>query len=605
MVRKKKNEDVKTVDFGFKPSPYQEKIFDFIQNGTGNAVIKATAGSGKTTTLVSSMKLIPKSEKCMFIAFNNSIVNELKERLKDNKNCRVRTIHSLGLLMYRRNYGNDFEVDEYKYRTYLKNNIGDLTGIEEGTKMTTHMINDYIESISALIDYSRFNIAKTVEDVEKVADNYDIPVSFDECEVALKCLKWGRENIKTIDYTDMVWLPYELSMSSNGLQYDWIFFDEAQDATKMAIELFKKCFKEGTRFVSCGDSDQMINIFAGSSPEAFQFMIDQPNTTLFKLPVTYRCAKKITEFANAFVPEMQSREDAPDGEIISECSSNILKDGDMVLSRAKAPLMKLYTKLLRKNINCYIKGNDIGVNLIKTIESYKKEELNSDLSGEGLFVWLYDKLFDMRNKLIEKRGLDLKDATLSINVMAMYDSINALTILAEKCDTKSELIGRIRKIFKEESNGVCLSTVHKSKGLEADNVYILCNSTMPSKLAHRDWEKLQEKNLQYVAYTRAKNRLGFISEKEIKPCGSSSEPMEILNELKIIENKVCKILGKQPIEAVDNVEMARFNLRNVTKVEELHDDDNKIEVTIGYTNDGDTSKHSDEELLKELSSLLD
>lgn len=41
--------------------------------------------------------------------------------------------------------------------------------------------------------------------------------------------------------------------------------------------------------------------------------------------------------------------------------------------------------------------------------------------------------------------------------------------------------------------GVCLSTVHKAKGLESENVYILCNSSMPSKLAVHDWEKQQEK----------------------------------------------------------------------------------------------------------------
>lgn len=60
MARKKK------IDFGFTPSIYQEKFFDFIQHGVGNAVIKATAGSGKTATAVSAMKLIPSKENAYF-----------------------------------------------------------------------------------------------------------------------------------------------------------------------------------------------------------------------------------------------------------------------------------------------------------------------------------------------------------------------------------------------------------------------------------------------------------------------------------------------------------------------------------------------------------
>ena len=42
-------------DFGFTPSPYQEKILDFIVHGNGNAVISAKAGSGKTSTCVTAI----------------------------------------------------------------------------------------------------------------------------------------------------------------------------------------------------------------------------------------------------------------------------------------------------------------------------------------------------------------------------------------------------------------------------------------------------------------------------------------------------------------------------------------------------------------------
>ncbi|MDE5831215.1 MAG: ATP-binding domain-containing protein, partial [Clostridia bacterium] len=146
--------------------------------------------------------------------------------------------------------------------------------------------------------------------------------------------------------------------------------------------------------------------------------------------------------------------------------------------------------------------------------------------------------------------------------------INTLMTLSEKCKTKHELINHIRTIFADEQYGICLSTIHKAKGLEADNVYILCRSTMPSKLAQQNWEKQQEQNLIYVAYTRAKHTLGFISEKEIAPCGSADEPMKIINDLMFCENKVCKVLGIEPTVRMSNVDVAKFNIKIATQIEE-------------------------------------
>ena len=57
-----------------------------------------------------------------------------------------------------------------------------------------------------------------------------------------------------------------------------------------------------------------------------------------------------------------------------------------------------------------------------------------------------------------------------------------------------------------------LTTVHKAKGLEADNVYILEPSLLPSKFAVKEWEIKAEQHLVYVAYTRAKKTLNFIEE---------------------------------------------------------------------------------------------
>ena len=65
----------------FKPSIYQQAVFNFIANCNGNAVIQAVAGSGKTPTIIQSLNLIPTNKRILMLAFNKSIANELKEKV--------------------------------------------------------------------------------------------------------------------------------------------------------------------------------------------------------------------------------------------------------------------------------------------------------------------------------------------------------------------------------------------------------------------------------------------------------------------------------------------------------------------------------------------
>jgi ATP-dependent exoDNAse (exonuclease V) beta subunit len=240
----------------------------------------------------------------------------------------------------------------------------------------------------------------------------------------------------------------------------------------------------------------------------------------------------------------------------------------------------------------------MGLSLIKMIEDIDCEALNPSLTKDGLFVRLYDKLFEERNKMMTAKGLNKNEASLSLYITSMYDSIITLSILAERCRTKKELIRHIERIFKEESEGICLSTVHKAKGLESDNVYILCHSQMPSKLAKKEWEKQQERNLQYVAYTRPRMRLGFISENEVAPSGMSNEPIAIINDLHNIEVQVCRILGKTPTERVEDVELAKFRVKTATKVDLPQEEDNSVNL------DEDFKNEDNNDLLSQLSEFI-
>jgi superfamily I DNA/RNA helicase len=54
--------------------------------------------------------------------------------------------------------------------------------------------------------------------------------------------------------------------------------------------------------------------------------------------------------------------------------------------------------------------------------------------------------------------------------------------------------------------------VHRAKGLEAKNVFILKPELLPHPMAKQPWQQEQERNIKYVAFTRALESLQFITE---------------------------------------------------------------------------------------------
>lgn len=74
-------------------------------------------------------------------------------------------------------------------------------------------------------------------------------------------------------------------------------------------------------------------------------------------------------------------------------------------------------------------------------------------------------------------------------------------------------------------------------------MFIACKSLMPSKSAKKDWEIRQEHNLMYVAYTRAKNLLGFLNEEDFSDFKENSSAEK--KRLQSIELQVNKTLGKK------------------------------------------------------------
>ena len=560
MARKKKEKN-------YELSNYQLAIIDFIKNGQGNLVVEASAGSGKTYTLLKCLEEISGDKNILLTAFNSDIAGVLKRKAKDFYNVNVSTLHSLGRQMLQRNFTEaPLTLDEFKYKSYINTNIKTLSSINT-YELSKKDFARYMSNIEDYINFGRAYLCQTVKDLDFIEDRYDIDTIADEKEIALDALEYGKHNLEQIDFTDMIWLPNVLFCKPFGMQFDWIFLDEAQDLSVCQREILLKCRKINTRMCFFGDSEQALYSFASSDPESFKRLKELPNTKSLPLSISYRCANSIVNFAKKIVPTIECNNDGREGEIRENVPLSDINDGDMVLCRNNAPLMQVYVSFIKEGKKCFIRGKDIGLNLKNMIKRTGASVLNKNLQDDGVFVRLYDSLFDTINELIGKYNITYSDAIESSIVSNKLDMIKALEILSDDITTSDELIEKISNIFSDrKKGGISLSTIHKAKGLEAENVYIACKELMPSSMAKKDWEIRQEYNLMYVAYTRAKNVLGFIDDKEFEDLIKNSS--ETIKDLKAKEAQINYVLKKERKKIdVTNPFIASDIIRHATKIE--------------------------------------
>jgi hypothetical protein len=172
------------------------------------------------------------------------------------------------------------------------------------------------------------------------------------------------------------------------------------------------------------------------------------------------------------------------------------------------------------------------------VESCRRK--TEEFSCENIFARIYQEKNKLVKNIISKQKCTEQEAKENSLVVTYMDKISTLETLSNGCVTGDELIGKLKMIFSDDSDGICLSTIHKSKGLEADRVFIIHEDLMPSKHAKKDWEKAQERNLMYVAYTRAKSVLGFVTDFDAYSEHDSKE-----NDIVIKEGGFVGVIGEK------------------------------------------------------------
>ena len=547
----------------YEPSQYQKAIFDYIQHEKGNLVVEAAAGSGKTYTLVKALSLIPQDKRVLMTAFNKDIVKELTKKVKEFPNVEVRTLHGLGMILTTRGLGiGGMKPEGYKYTQLIYNHWQDLSKTNIN-KLSRNARKSFVENTKKLVDFGRFYLATTRSEMIELMIKYDIPCVADEVDVALKVMAIGGKNLDSIDYTDMIWMPHIYDLHLQECEYDFIMVDECQDLNVAERNLVLRCLKKGGRLIAVGDSNQCIYGFSGSDPDSFRAIQSIPNTVSMPLSISYRCPESVVKFAQNLVPSIEAKQGAEEGVILDCVSLDDVHDGDMVLCRNNAPLLQVYCKLLEQGKRAYIRGSDVGKNLQNIVIGTHKDYLHTNLKRDGVFIRLYEDLFNSRKAIMERYGISQEDAMKHETIQAKLDMIRALEVLGADLTTTEELTKKIEDIFpkNDKGEGIMLSTVHKAKGLEADNVFIACASLMPSKSALDEWQVQQERNLMYVAYTRAKKVLGFLNEEETPDFDNFSSKLEA--KLRQAEMMVAAILGKT-FKATMNEAMAKSIVERVT-----------------------------------------
>lgn len=482
----------------FIPSKYQQSLFDFIKSGKGNALVSAVAGSGKSTSLIKSMELIDQSRSVRFFAFGKDIVEDLKTKIPNSHNISISTIHSYGMRSIMKYCDVKPEVDDRKYYKIFDELHIDM-------KDGTDTVYDCKRRVIPLIDLSMVNMTTTWESIMEMTKKYDLVATESDCKLALSIIGAGKKSLSTISMTDMIHLPVALNMPVE--KFDFVMIDECQDLSELQRALVLKAVKKGGRYVAVGDENQSIFGFAGADAESFNKFRKLPNTTELPLSVCYRCPRSVIDMAKTLVPQIEASDTAIYGDVNKDDKIISIKAGDMILCRNTYPLVKLGFQYISAGIKAVIVGRDIGKNLISMVRKTKA------VSFDGMYEKFGIEMDKILNELIRIKGLNRNEALTHSSYSSYKDKVDAIRVISDGCSDLEEVIDKIESIFSDDkSDAIILSTIHKAKGLEANNVYIIHSELMPSKNAKLDWQRKQELNLMYVAYTRPKKKLGFITD---------------------------------------------------------------------------------------------
>lgn len=297
-----------------------------------------------------------------------------------------------------------------------------------------------------------------------------------------------------------------------------LVIDEAQDMSSEEYALVRALMKanEGMRVIAVGDDDQNIYEFRGSDSRFMRQLLDTPKSTFVEMTENYRSSRHVVDFANAFAQGIRHR--------MKRTSILSVKqdEGTVVVRHHVSSLMyqRIASDLLAKRANgtmCVLTYTNEQAVIMNSL--LRKQGLNSKLiqSTEGFRFW---NMAEVRFfvKQIERNTHTPRIAD------EVWENAKSQTRLAYASSTCLPYLERCLRLFEQTSRekfltdfkefvfesmtedfcstadaDVVVSTIHKSKGHEYDDVYLLV--TQPQHVTDLEMRRY------YVGMTRAKSRL--------------------------------------------------------------------------------------------------
>ncbi|TKK65567.1 ATP-dependent helicase [Ilyomonas limi] len=510
-------------------TPEQQAII----NAAGDIKINAVAGSGKTTTIIEYAKTRPANSRILYLAFNKSVKLEAAKRFADEglHNVKVETAHSLAykhIVHY-----NNYKIKPQGYKTA---EIAEMLHLEaSGEKHAEYIIANHINKFIAYFCNSdkkkvqELNYLNTIYD-EKAKAFVKTFYSYIENKTRLLLSKMDKG---AIEITHDFYLK-KFQLSNPVLYYDYILFDEGQDASPAMLDVFLN--QKATKVI-VGDTHQQIYgwRYAVNS-------LEKANFATYHLSTSFRFSQDVADLAMEVLQWKRHIEQEKQIAITGKGSSKQQKT-KAVLARTNLGLLLkaieyVTTKKYIKHI--YFEGNihsytyaDEGASLYDVLNLYNKKH---DLIRDKLIKGMKDM------KELEEYIEKTEDTQLQMMVEIVKEYENDIPNILKKIKDKhidSDDKAQAEMIF---------STVHRCKGMEYDYVQLVDDFITEKRLEklkedkeNCNTDKLNEEvNLLYVAITRTKNVL-HIPDTLIRADFPSSPNIQIIPVVKEEEKKKAAI----------------------------------------------------------------
>ncbi len=531
-----------------------------IINSTGDIRINAVAGSGKTTTVIEYAKARPINSKVLYLVFNKSVKLEAIKKFAEQgvHNVHVETAHSLAFkhIVYKNGY-------KIKTNDYKANEIADLLKLTgNGEKHAEYIVaNHIIKCISYFCNSEKskvqeINYLNTISDPKAKI----FVTTFYKYITTQARILLGKMNDGTIEITHDFYLKM-FQLSNPDLNYDYILFDEGQDASTVMLNVFLN--QKATKVI-VGDTHQQIYAwrFAVNSLEKAEF-----NT--YQLSTSFRFSQDIANLAMD----------------ILKFKKNI-NQKIKITGKGNSTDLKTKAVLARTNLGLLLKAIEISTENKKLQRIYFEGNINSyTYADEGA------SLYDVLNLYNNKRAL-IRDPLIKMmqNLNELEDYIKKtedvqLGMMVEIVREYGNKIPGIIKKLKEkhvENNDrstaeIIFSTVHRCKGMEYDSIQLVNDFITMEKLQsfkeNNNADAIliakthEEINLLYVAITRTKNTI-LIPETLIPKDFPKSSQIRIL---KVLEEEID---SKPIIKQLDSnyvFDRIRENIGNENRFDEIRE----------------------------------